>query len=47
MLADDIAVSKISCEMVRGIQFEPVYFKIIDNIPEVISGYVENTGGFV
>lgn len=46
MLESDLAVSKISCEMVRGISFEPIYFKIIDNIPEVISGYVEKNGGF-
>lgn len=47
MLADDIAVSKISCVKVRGIRFEPIYFRITDDIPEVISGYVENTGGYV
>jgi len=37
---DDAGISKISCDMVRGLDFDPIYFRIIENIPEVIS---ENT----
>lgn len=29
--------SRISCEMVRGLDFEPIYFVIEDDIPEVVS----------
>jgi len=46
MLDNDIAVSKISCVKTRGLRFDPIYFRVIDNIPEVISNYIENTGGF-
>lgn len=38
-LEDDISVSKISCDMVRGIDFDDVYFRVSDNVPEVISDY--------
>ena len=40
-LDSDKAVSKISCEMVRGLDFEDIYFRIKDNLPEVVPGYVE------
>jgi hypothetical protein len=28
-------ISKISCNMVRGLEFDPIYFKIEDNIPRL------------
>jgi len=34
---DDPSISKISCDMVRGLDFDPIYFRVNDNIPEVIS----------
>lgn len=40
-MEDDIRVSKISCDMVRGLDFDPIYFTINDNIPELISNYTE------
>lgn len=43
-LEDDPRVSKITCEMVRGLDFDDIYFTINDNIPEVISNYTENIG---
>lgn len=45
-LESDKAVSKISCDMVRGIEFEPIYFRINENLPEIISNYIEETKGF-
>ena len=35
-------VSKITCDMVRGLDFEPIYFTIEDNIPVVISEFSED-----
>ena len=29
--------SRLSCEMVRGLEFNPIYFVIEDNIPEVVT----------
>lgn len=34
---EDPGISKISCDMVRGLDFEPIYFRVNDNIPEVVS----------
>lgn len=34
---DDLSISKISCDMVRGLDFDPIYFRVNENIPEVIS----------
>lgn len=45
-LEQDKAVSKISCDMVRGLEFEPIYFRINDNLPEIIVNYVDETKGF-
>ena len=45
-LESDKQVSKISCDMVRGIEFEPIYFRINENLPEIISNYIEETKGF-
>jgi hypothetical protein len=42
-LKKDPTVSKISCEMVRGLDFDPIYFKIVENVPEVVSGYIEES----
>lgn len=42
-LENDPAVSKIKCEMVRGIDFDDIYFGINDNIPEVIANYCEDS----
>lgn len=38
-LESDKAISKLSCDMVRGLEFEPIYFTINDNLPEVVSNY--------
>lgn len=43
-LEKDPGVSKIACEMVRGIEFDPIYFRISDNTPQVISEYYEDDG---
>jgi hypothetical protein len=40
-LEEDKRVSKISCEMVRGLDFEDIYFSINNNLPEIINGYSE------
>lgn len=40
-LEQDPRVSKISCEMVRGLDFDDIYFSINDNLPEVIVNYNE------
>lgn len=45
-LEQDKDVSKISCDMVRGIEFEPIYFRIVDNLPEIIVNYIDETKGF-
>lgn len=45
-LESDKHVSKISCDMVRGLEFEPIYFRINENIPEIITSYIEETKGF-
>jgi len=45
-LESDKSVSKISCDMVRGLEFEPIFFKINENLPEIISNYIEETKGF-
>lgn len=45
-LESDKNVSKISCDMVRGLEFEPIFFKINENLPEIISNYIEETKGF-
>lgn len=34
---NDLGISTISCDMVRGLEFEPIQFRIIDNIPQVIT----------
>lgn len=34
---EDTGISTISCDMVRGLDFEPIQFRIVDNIPELIS----------
>lgn len=36
---EDLRISKLSCDMVRGMDFDPIYFCINDNIPEIISNY--------
>lgn len=38
-LESDKRVSKISGDMMRGLDFEPIYFSVEANIPEVIPGY--------
>lgn len=38
----DKHISKISCEMVRGLDFDNIYFTVNDNIPEIVSNYTEN-----
>ena len=38
-LEDDLSISRIRCDMVRGLDFDDIYFRVIDNIPEVISDY--------
>ena len=42
-LESDPKVSKLSCEMVRGLDFDPIYFDIRENLPAVIPGYNENS----
>jgi hypothetical protein len=40
-------ISKISCDMVRGfLDFEPIYFTINENIPEVLPNFIEDGNGF-
>jgi hypothetical protein len=43
-LEEDKTVSKIKCEMVRGLDFDPIYFTINNNIPEVLPNYEEMSG---
>lgn len=46
-LQENPSYSMISCEMMRGLDFEPIVFAINDNIPEVVHGYViQNQKGF-
>ena len=45
-LESDKQVSKISCDMVRGLEFEPIFFRINENLPEIITSYIEETKGF-
>lgn len=45
-LESDKTVSKISCDIVRGLDFDPIYFTINDNLPEVISNYENDKTGF-
>ena len=40
-LDSDKMVSKISCEMVRGLDFDDIYFTIKDNLPVVLNDYVD------
>jgi hypothetical protein len=41
----DSHISKISCDMMKGLDFEPIYFTINDNIPEVLPNYYEEGNG--
>ena len=44
---DNKHISKISCDMVRGfLDFEPIYFTINDNVPEVLPNFYEDGNGF-
>lgn len=36
-LENNKSYSRISCEMVRGLDFEPIFFTIEDNVPVVVS----------
>jgi len=40
-LEDDPSVSRISCDITRGLPFDDIYFRVIDDIPQVISNYEE------
>lgn len=40
-LENDPDVSKISCNMMRSLSFEPIYFTVNDNLPEVLPDYIE------
>lgn len=42
----DTTISKISCDMMRGLDFDPIYFTINENIPEVLHDYYEEGNGF-
>lgn len=42
---NDSHVSKISCDLMRGLDFDPIYFTINDNIPEVLPNYYEEGNG--
>lgn len=42
----DTTISKISCDMMRGLDFNPIYFTINENIPEVLHDYYEEGNGF-
>jgi len=44
-MEDDTKISKLSCDMVRGLDFDPIYFTINNNIPEVVTSYTEPTNG--
>jgi len=33
----DLGISNITCDMVRGLEFDPIQFRVIDNIPQVVS----------
>jgi len=33
----DLGISTITCDMVRGLEFDPIQFRVIDNIPQVVS----------
>lgn len=35
-LESDKKYSRLSCEMVRGLDFDPIYFVINDNLPEIV-----------
>ena len=41
----DTTISKISCDMMRGLDFNPIYFTINENIPEVLHDYYEEGNG--
>lgn len=43
---NDSHISKISCDMMRGLDFDPIYFTINENIPEVLPNYIEEGNGF-
>jgi hypothetical protein len=45
-MENNLRISKLSCDMVRGLDFDPIYFTINDNIPEIVANYDENTNGF-
>jgi len=40
-MEDDLRISKLSCDMVRGLDFDPIYFTINENLPELVVSYTE------
>lgn len=44
-LQDDRDLSKIHCDRVRGLDFDDIYFRVVDNIPEIDKNYIEVNGG--
>jgi len=46
IMESDKAISKISCDMVRGLNFDPIYFSINENIPELVPDYDDEKSKF-
>jgi len=42
-LESDTRISKLSCEMVRGLDFDDIYFTIKDDMPVILSDYNEDS----